>query len=78
MVDVMPTPLAGDLGGGAPAQFRVRPDRVVVMLPCRPAALGACRTDPGLGLWDELNAIAGRARPSSGNTTTGGIIETRD
>ena len=30
-----PTPLAGDLGGGAPAQFRVRPDRVVVVLPGR-------------------------------------------
>ena len=30
-----PTPLAGDLGGGLPAQFRVRPDSVVVLLPGR-------------------------------------------
>ncbi len=28
-----PTPLAGDFGGGAPTQFRVRPNRVVVVLP---------------------------------------------
>ncbi len=40
MVDVMPTglghaptPLAGDLGGRTPAQFRVRLDAIVVVLP---------------------------------------------
>ena len=37
-----PSPLAGDLGGGAPAQLRVRPDIVVVVPP-------GGQHEPGMG-----------------------------
>jgi len=45
-----PDTLAGDLGGGFPAQFRVRPDRVVIVPP-------GGEHEPGMGQRGEQRLV---------------------